>query len=331
MKDKVVAKRVKQVILAKKEVGPFRVELYPTRNCNLSCIYCDVPSRPNLNELTDDKLIELTLDAIKLCVREFSILNEGEPLIRKQLCIYLMCLIKRKGCYSSLITNGTLLSNLDIRKIVSINWDEELIFSVDSYDERTQDKIRGKKGSFKRIVSAIHSLNRFKKKMGKDKPEIYFNTVISTYNYRNLIAFVNKLEIQGVYFDSLVVYRDFMRDLSLSEEQTTELMRDKPFLLNLLISFNLKSNLKYFRNKDDLVSTTSNKKTKQFMCLAPWYQIVIMPDRSYKPCCNYSGVLGTITNASLEEIWHNKEFTQLRNNLLNNGKLKCMDYCTAPM
>ena len=108
--------------------------------------------------VSDDRYLKLIDEAAKLGVKEVYICGGGEPLVRKDLLLRLMKLIKQKKMHGFLITNGTLFTEEDIIKIIEIGWDN-ISFSVDGANSRVNDSLRGKRGAFK---LAVQNMKRFK-------------------------------------------------------------------------------------------------------------------------------------------------------------------------
>ena len=81
-----------------RKAPPFTLDINPTDRCNLKCIHCWQRAFKHIDssyELKDEELIRIVKEGIKLGVREFEITGGGEPLMRRDLTLKLMELIKK--------------------------------------------------------------------------------------------------------------------------------------------------------------------------------------------------------------------------------------------
>ena len=129
-----------------KRTGPFKLQLNPTNKCNLKCRFCwlrDFDSGTlNFDEISHKKYMKIIEEADDLGVREIEITGGGEPMMRKDM-IKIIESIKKHGMKGRLITNGTLLNETIIEKLIAISWDE-IVISLDAPDMRINDYLRGK-------------------------------------------------------------------------------------------------------------------------------------------------------------------------------------------
>ncbi len=309
-------------------VGPHTLEVYPTGACNLHCLYCDIPSRPKAKELSPIKFYRLVKDACENGVKEVRILGDGEPFARRSLTLSLMELAKKYGARGTVITNGTILREEDLRRIVEMEWDD-LAISLDSHDEITQDEICGREGAFVRIVNTINTLNKIKKETGKDKPRLVLNTVISRLNFRHLLKLVEfsaKNKIAAIFFDSLVVYRDWMRRLALDETEKERFLEIAKETKEILKKHNIETNISSFMSKDSVSRSQEDKKEVENDCFSAHHTMIITPTGGVKPCCNFPGEVDSVRKKRLMAVWHGQAFKELR----DSKKFPCNSFCSSP-
>ncbi len=129
--------------------------------CNLKCRHCYLscnPTNKTKNFLNMDK-IRKTLDEVDKSGLEEIYLTGGEPLLHRDINNIIRHCIKYTDV--TIITNGTLINDKKARFLrqIEIDNDYEIIFriSLDHYEERKNDEIRGK-GSYKKILGGIKSL-----------------------------------------------------------------------------------------------------------------------------------------------------------------------------
>lgn len=195
-----------------KQMPPYTIEFNITDKCNLKCRYCWQRGKENNNtdELSDDKLIKITKEAIEIGVKEIRLPGSGEPMVRKNTLFKMMEIIKKKNVHGLLITNGTLFDEDDLKKIVELGWDN-LTVSVDGPDAFTNDTLRYKEGTFGKIVEALRLINHFKKEKRVEKPKIRFNTVLTNKNYdklTELIEMANYFNCEDLQLQPMTPFTD---------------------------------------------------------------------------------------------------------------------------
>lgn len=124
-----------------------------TRRCNLSCIHCynsgGIFTLQELNVTSDYKNI---VDRIaQIGINHIHLLG-GEPLLVKGL-EDLLSYASSKNIVSSINTNGTLLSEKMIYKLIELNV-SQLTISLDGATELTNDSVRGI-GNYKQVTENI--------------------------------------------------------------------------------------------------------------------------------------------------------------------------------
>jgi len=311
---------------------PMIIDLNPTDYCNLSCKSCwkrnetfsKLDSRQY--QLSDEKLLSLTDEAINLGIREFEITGGGEPLLRP-VTFDLMRLIKKSRKFGSITTNGTLFNEKLIKELVHIGWDR-IIFSIDGPDKKTNDYLRGK--SFDKIINNIRLFNKYKRKYKSKKPVLFFNAVIGNKNYDKLDKFIylaKNLKIDFIKFETLTVHSGLGRNLQLNDGQKKQLVKNSKKAFALSKKLGINTNLDSFIDAENI--NQPNKmdrliKKKKILCREPFYHVVVKTDGSAGPCCLFYGRAPNVKNYSLEKIWNGRYFKNIRSRI-KSGKL--MDYC----
>lgn len=138
------------------EARPLLATLIATYRCDLACGMCDLPSRGDRGRELDTGGLRGVLDAF----RDLGVLGVGvtggEPMLRPDLHDLLR---QGSGCgmLMHLNTNGSLVERETGRRladdgVASIN------ISLDGPDAATHDRLRGRKGSYERVVRAVGRL-----------------------------------------------------------------------------------------------------------------------------------------------------------------------------
>lgn len=134
------------------------------QNCSLKCKHCYITFDP-YKKIKDF----LPLDIIKQALSDTQNLNVdmiyltgGEPLLHPDFNTILRTCLKCKPV--TIFTNGMSINDKKARflKKVEDEGENELFFyiSIDSYDERKNDDLRGR-GSFRKAIGAIQSLIKY--------------------------------------------------------------------------------------------------------------------------------------------------------------------------
>lgn len=136
-----------------------RVQIELSRFCNLNCSYCYSSSGfTQKDKLPIDKVKEFIDDAYNLgCLRiDFT---GGEPLTYRgweEVIAYAV----NKGISSTLHTNGTLLSEKNVKKLKQIGILHVQI-SLDSHIPEVHDKARSQPGAFNKAILGIELCKKF--------------------------------------------------------------------------------------------------------------------------------------------------------------------------
>ncbi len=135
-------------------VSPFLVVWNFTKLCNLRCEHCyeNAGPEPMEGELTTEeakRVIDQFEDAGVVAIA----FSGGEPLVRKDL-FEVVGYAKAKGFYTSIATNGTLITPEVAKRMKGVFGYAEV--SLDGFEE-VHDKFRGIPGSWKRTCEGIRN------------------------------------------------------------------------------------------------------------------------------------------------------------------------------
>jgi len=316
-----------------KNVGPFTLDIKPTNRCNLDCIFCPTKveyEKLDKKELTDEQYIYLIEQAAKLNIREVYISGGGEPLIRKELLIKLMKMIKRNRMRGILITNGTLFGKEDIKNIVEVGWDD-IFFSIDGTTSNTNDYLRAKKGAFKEAVNSLTLFKKTKKLLGKEKPILHISTVLVNKNYKelpDLIELLKEYDIESLFLQKFIPWSEESSNLKLNSKQNKELLIyfDKAKILSQ--KYNIATNIIDFENVH--FKKIDNNENKESFCTMPFLYFCIRVDGVIQPCMSKSDfIVGDVTKNTIKEIWFGRNMTGFRKSLLNGKEYNFCKNCCA--
>lgn len=323
-----------------RKTPPFTLDINPTDKCNFRCAHCWQRAFERIDssyELPDYKLIETIKEAIKLGIEEFEITGGGEPLMRKDIVLKIMEIIKKNNKFGNITTNGSLFSFKDVKKIVKIGWNR-ITFSLDGPNEKINDAVRGE-GAFEQVAKSIKLFNKIKGK--KKLPVLKLNVVVNRENYDKtdkMIQLAKTLNCSIVHFDSLTVHSELGKKLKLNKKQGLEFEKNAKKAKKLAENFGIETDVNLLTNEfldksnkmEDLLKKESNPKNFSFLvCYEPWWHLVIKTDGSVQPCCLYDEKEENVREKSLKEIWFGKYFEKIRDEIENKKFSKYCSICNA--
>ncbi|MFH0832608.1 MAG: radical SAM protein [Candidatus Aenigmatarchaeota archaeon] len=181
---------------------PSRILIDLTYDCNLRCRNCDIWKLKKIlknidhTELSAEELKGLILYFKKWLGTSFITLSGGEPMLRKDIFELINC-ASGTGI-TNLITNGTLLDRDDF-EILNTNLDM-LTISLDGITPKTHDYLRGKKGTYNKIMSNIEQISEI-----SHNKKIKIATVLMGYNSCEIVDLIKwaKSNYFGILFQQL--------------------------------------------------------------------------------------------------------------------------------
>ncbi|MGD2247942.1 MAG: radical SAM protein [Candidatus Methanofastidiosia archaeon] len=193
---------------------PFSISFDITYRCNLECSFCSVNAgAPHPDELEIEDIAPF-VDQMKKLKPSPLMINGGEPLMRKEMLLYILEeLSPVEGIIVPVLTNGTLLTKDYAQTLYDAGLKIGRI-GLDGHCEKVHDAMRGK-GTFKKTLKGIENL----KELG-----VHVNVIaiISRLNYPYLKEIRDFLEQIADSYNISPVY-PFGRagsDMLLSQEET---------------------------------------------------------------------------------------------------------------
>jgi len=321
-------------------VGPVRIEIHPTNRCNLRCRFCwqSAVEDPDYSlELSDERLLEVVREAHALGVKEWVVSGGGEPLVRREVTLEAMALMKRYGMWGQLTTNGALFTEADVEHVVRIGWDQ-VQFSMDGPDPETHDYLRNRAGTFDRAVRAAMLFSEYKRKLKRKIPYLGFNTVLCRLNYdkmESMIELAKDVGYQLVYFEP--IYGGYLETerLTLNEAEERALIGHAARAKALAGRLGIDTNADRFARRAELMDKSCFQEVVlretavdenpylNAPCYQPWYLMGIK-GCGLTGCCSTFEVGERIQEKSLKEVWYGELFSKLRQEMLSR---QLPDYC----
>lgn len=331
--------------------GPVSIHLDPSNRCNQKCVFCWQRSHERKgwidydNELSENKLLDLVSEAAELGVVHWLLSGGGEPMIRGEPTIKIMEKIKEYDMHGDIITNGTLFNDDYIKRLVECGWDR-VRFSINSHYAGLHDKLVGKDSAFKKAVKAIVRFNEYKEELGKNKPDIGFNTVINSENYDNLHEIMQLLaELDGnlMNVQTIILYSDKEKKWTLSEEEREKLPKyvkkankiasrnDIDTNIDMYLDVDLVDKSNQMDEMDSLIEKERKKLVKSeegftnSYCYEPWYLMTIRSNGIVGSCRLFGDDGVNLKNKTLKEVWFGEYYQKNREKLKKGEPL---DYCS---
>jgi len=130
----------------------------------------------------------------------------GEPMLRTDM-LDLITYTKSKGMITHMSCNGFLTSNKDLCKKIIESGLDAIGFSLDGVSAETHDKVRGKEGSYERVLKSIDNFIELRKELNKDIKVIVV-CVVSNYNVDELLSLIALLKERKVDHISFMPFHD---------------------------------------------------------------------------------------------------------------------------
>ena len=225
--------------------------------------------------------------------------------------------------------------------LLELQWDE-LHLSIDGATPLTHDRLRGKKRTFKKAITAACTINVLKRRRRLENPQLVFHTVVNNQNHLELseiVELANAVGVSRIDFDRLIAYRPEQLALQLSADQEQELRDSALRALVLARKHGIQTTLEQFTARTTAQRASEEaapKADNEFdglagaPCLKAWHHLVLQADGKSAPCCVLTGQGGSIHNTSLKELWKNDPFlNRVREGMERHRPLKRCQECSA--
>jgi len=343
----------------KGRVYPETVSILVGYRCNLACPMCGQwGERGSFKEMGRKECrAELTVRDVGSIVEQIAhwkpavTLFGGEPLMNPCIVDMIKC-IKRAGLRCNMITNGTLIGKWS-EELVRSGIDE-LIVSLDGPGE-VHDRMRGKQGTFDRLVGGLEALNNAKRKLKSRKPVVNINTTIWEDNaphLHELMPLAGRLGARTVTFHHPIFIGE--NDMKLHTEMMDRLfgvtcsdfqgfVRDEPpgvdadLLIaerNRIESLNNGVKAAFYPNyTDDEIrryysELSYTPESYSGRCLSPWMVMYVFPDGELRPCLSLGVTFGNMFEAPIEDILQGPAAERFRGDLKKRGMFPACSRCT---
>ena len=237
-----------------------------------------------------------------------------------------MDLAHRQKIKQILVTNGSLLNNRIIDKLIEYNVD--VTISIDAPIKSLYEKIRVG-GNFDKLKNNLKLFVKEKKKRKHNFDLLTVNYVILNNNYKyvqKMIEFVKYIGIKNIFFESDVtngVYSVFnipKKEYKIFQNVLLNTKNNKDKDINIFIDES------FFTSEAEPIKNFSAEKEEN-KCLVPWISCCIHSNGDVSNSMFCSQVTGNIYKNDLENIWNSQKNIKIRSQVMKNNIKQICDSC----
>lgn len=246
----------------------------------------------------------------------------GEPFLNKNL-LKMIGECKEHGLITQLLTNGTLLTDKILEKIVCLNVDD-IVVSFDGASRKLFEEMR-RGADYNKIIASFKKLNKLKEKNSLNKPNIGLLFTASNENIDELprlteLAYewrVASITIGNRYISD---YMNPAHSIFYHREKCRQsILKSKEFALKYGIDIVI----------SPLIESLLNNCSNNGKCKWPWNDVYIDSiGKVHLCCCSGMRPVGDIMKQPFDEIWNSPDFKNLRKSFSGESNLflECQ-YC----
>jgi radical SAM protein with 4Fe4S-binding SPASM domain len=292
-----------------------RVFMDQNNRCNLKCRMCgfsdprvaDLPKYDMPPELFDTIAREVFPRTNILILSCFA-----EPFMTRVFPERLAAVRKTEVPYSEIITNGTLLNEANIRKILEAEI-TRLTVSVDGGTKAVYEAIRTG-ANFQVVMYNVALFQSMRKSRRRSLPELQINHVLSEPNIDHFDSF---LALAGKIRPERICVRTVSRmsDAVLQQSADPEFWRKVRDARDRLKDFCHRTGIEdagFLRDRPTTIRV-SDDDGEELSCRAPWENLAIFPNGDVYPCIGWTRrPIGNLLRQPFEAIWEGEEVAALR-------------------
>jgi MoaA/NifB/PqqE/SkfB family radical SAM enzyme len=300
---------------------PEFLSLLITFACNFQCKSCSIWEKKNIDELSDEKWLELVKKLKYLEKNTFVEINGGEPLIRRNLTIKLIKELKDYFKTVALNTNGLLVDAEIVKELEDAGLD---ILKLSFYSNRseTHNFLRGTDDAFLNAIKTINTLQ-----LSKIKLEI--GVLITSYNINSLIEtfeYLKTLKNCKIILQALdEKIESYESKNKITNNITSHLWPEKGDVERF---FNYLKEINYANIKNSRENILAIKEyylcpsaVLKYRCFAGQRNLVVYPSGDVSMCFK-GNIIGNLTQNNIKDLLLNKDAKNERLSIKN-----CQKYC----
>ena len=318
---------------------PLSITLVVRSECNVRCVMC------HSLEILDSGVPYMSLDELRTFVEHLGprnrpniLLTGGEPTLRKDI-LDVVALFKEAGMPVGMVTNGTLLSEERIDRLIEL--DLECLTLSCHGDEATHDAIMQRPGSHAKMAQAARTFLARRK-----NTRVIINCAITEHNVDKLdpvVDFVEELGADALRFEHLnyVTPDEAERQLAVWEEldapnaYVNSYVHEKPGAHLMVPAIHrltereasmpilLKPNLR----GREINRWYGGPGATGRHCTFPWRSLFVTARGDVFPCQFMHYRLGNLLEEPLEGIWNGERMVKFRRAVQSNLLPACTRCC----
>ncbi|MCL5290168.1 MAG: tungsten cofactor oxidoreductase radical SAM maturase [Bacillota bacterium] len=313
-----------KIIPLRRDLKKLYVEV--TTLCNFDCTTCIrnswLDDMGHMEWSTFERLLEQIKELPELECIHFG--GFGEPMSHPRIFDMLRA-VKSQGLRVEMITNGSLLTQENIKQLISLPLDA-IYISLDGPDEEEYNEIR--RTELSPVVENIKALNRAKETAKSKLPELGIEFVAMKKNFHKLPKLVRlsmELQARKLIVTNVLPYNEEMKDEILYDMEDTMMAHGKDTIL-----VNVLAQMPYMKMRTDRQCKFAEDKAAAITYrgeVAPCYALM----HSYH-CFVYGRkkeifpfYLGNIHDSTLSEIWTDPAYVNFRSKLKDFKFPSCSD------
>lgn len=295
------------------------INVYPF--CMFKCKMCYIWTLEDIPILPFEEIKKFIDSAAELTERKIEInFTGGEVLLRNDITD-LITIAHSYGIRTSLCTNGYLIDDKMAKRLADSGLNG-MVISLDSLNEETHDTLRGKVGSYNKIMQALEYLYKF----ASEEFKITIQTLITGYNLNSIVELASWVQkngkISGISYmaitDPLYIpdctywyKRDPYRFLWPQDIRGVYAVIDELIRLKTQGGHskivNLVSQLKAFKSYFE----DPERFLKKVGCGLGLYALNVNYTGDVSPCFSL-GSIGNLYEEDIKEMWYSKRAEELR-------------------
>ncbi|MBS8122356.1 radical SAM/SPASM domain-containing protein [Candidatus Vampirococcus lugosii] len=283
--------------------APLSMQIEVTSSCNVSCIHCY-----NSWQITDRNHIHLDIEKAKIIIEQlkkagvFHVgITGGEPLIKKDVVLFLIEQLSEHGISCSLNSNVMLLTKKLAQELKSKGL-RSILTSLTSYDSKVHDQITGKEGNFNKVISGIKTALDEDIKIGVNMvlTKLNIDHVYETGNFLKELGVKSFFATKGSWPANIPNFMDYAvdkDDVILSLSDLVRLKKEQGLYVDILECYPLCL----------LSEIPEFAEFSRHKCTAGITSSIIGADGEVRPCTHADMSYGNIFQKNLDEIWQNMQ------------------------
>jgi radical SAM protein with 4Fe4S-binding SPASM domain len=279
---------------------PSQIIVDVTEICNLACIHCphpefkksDLYAGRHLDPALHHKMVDEVREHGRGCTQYIRYTSNGEPLVHPQIYDMLDHAVKYSGVFVTLTTNGTILNEKRLEKLLASGL-HMVDVSLDAYSPETYADVRVN-GNLEVTRGNVLRLLEFKRRTDAST-KIVVSYVEQPQNVHETKQFETYWRKCGV--DQVVIRR--LHSAAGGVPSIAKSMRDE------------------------------QEQPTRYPCLYPWERILLSPRGELAFCPQdwvHGSIIGNYQDTTIREIWQSDDYKKLRDAHLAND-FSCHTFC----